>query len=129
MFPLLEPHWRLSGSTEADRSPCDTFLWVTYSTSFRHVLHVDRIIGLLVCFDALCSQTLDYFVGSFFFHPSSPLFFHFYNPLTLDRGEKRIEGVALSLNCFLLIGGIEFLWACLIFTIRVSNFFLFPLCT
>lgn len=82
MFPLLEPHWRLSGSTEADRSPCDTFLWVTYSTSFRHVLHVDRIIGLLVCFDALCSQTLDYFVGSFFFHPSSPLFFHFYNPLT-----------------------------------------------
>jgi hypothetical protein len=66
-----------------------------------------------------------YFVGSSLFHP--------FNPLMIDkRGKKRYrrEGLALSLNYFLLIRGIQFLEANLIFAIRISNFlFLFLLWT
>jgi hypothetical protein len=48
-----------------------------------------------------------YFVGSSFFYPSPPLFFHSFNPLTFDREEKRIEEMwaMLSLDYFLLING------------------------
>jgi hypothetical protein len=35
--------------------------------------------------------SLGYFVGSSFFHPSPPFFFHPFNILSLDKREKRIE--------------------------------------
>lgn len=41
---------------------------------------------------------LCYFVGSSLFHPSPPLFFYLYNPLTLYRRGKRIEERGKSLN-------------------------------
>lgn len=69
-------------------------------------------------------------VGSFF-HPSPPPFFHPFNPLTLDRREKRIErkGVSIILTLhFLVIRSIEFLGASLIFATRLSNVF-YLLCT
>jgi hypothetical protein len=65
-------------------------------------------------------------VGSFFYQ--SPLLFpHLFNPLTICRREKRIEGkeATISLEYFLLIRGIEFLGTSLIFAVRISNFFFF----
>lgn len=56
-----------------------------------------------------------------FFSP--PLFYHF-NSLIPDRREKRM-GAILLLHYFLMIRGIQFLKASLIFTTRISNFFLF----
>lgn len=55
-----------------------------------------------------------------------------FQPLTLDRREKRVgkwKGVTLSLGYFLMIRSILFLWASFTFTIRMSNFSLFLLCT
>jgi hypothetical protein len=64
--------------------------------------------------------------------PFSPLFFHSFNPLTLDRREKQKDrgkrGVALSLDYFLLIRSGQFLGASLVFEVRLYNFFLFLLC-
>jgi hypothetical protein len=57
-------------------------------------------------------------VGSFF-HPSPPLFFQPFNSLTLDRKEKEIEGKGEDI--ILMIRGIKFLGANLIFTIKISN--------
>lgn len=82
-------------------------------------------------------------VASSFFHPSPPPFFYPFNTLTLYRKEKRIEGrgtsfldkvrvrrwVMLSLGCFLPVQGVKFFGASLIFTVRISNYFLlFLLC-
>jgi hypothetical protein len=39
----------------------------------------------------VCNLIFGYFAGSFFYL-SPPLFFHPFNPLTLGRREKRIEG-------------------------------------
>jgi hypothetical protein len=63
-----------------------------------------------------------YFVDSFF-HPSPPLLFYTFNPLTLDRkGRKEGKGMMLFSEYFLLIKGVD--GANLTFTIRISNFFL-----
>jgi hypothetical protein len=74
-------------------------------------------------------------VGFSFFLFFTVFFLHPFKPLILDKREKKIEvwGLMLSLDdyslgYFLLTGGVEFLGASLIFTIRISIFFflLFP---
>jgi hypothetical protein len=78
------------------------------------------------------------FCGFFFLPPFYLLFLSLFQPLTLDKREKRIErrgkrslnkvkGESLLLDCLLLIRGTEFLGASLIF-FRISNFFLFLVC-
>jgi hypothetical protein len=70
--------------------------------------------------------SMAYSVGSSFFRPSPPLFFHPFNPLTLAEDKKRIEGEGDNDVIFRLHPddrGIKFLGASLIFTIRISNFF------
>ena len=73
-----------------------------------------------------CAAVFCYFVVSSFFHT--------FNPLTLDKGEKGIAGVGkevtLLLDYFLLIRAVEFFGANLILAVSTSNFFLLLfLCT
>ena len=65
-----------------------------------------------------------YFVSSFL-HPSPPFFPHPFNILTLDRRKdrKKKKRAMLLLIYFLMIRGIKFLGASLIFAVRISNFF------
>ena len=55
----------------------------------------------------------------------SPPILHPFNTLTLGRRGKRTGGKGgdVTLNYFLLIRGIEFLGATLIFAVRISDFF------
>lgn len=73
-----------------------------------------------------------YSVGSLSFHSSPPLSFHSFNPITLDKREKRREGkgVMLSLDYFPLMRSTGFHGTSLLFAIRITNFFsfLFLLC-
>jgi len=69
-----------------------------------------------------CNRTLGYFVGSLLPPFTTPLL-PFQPPK--DRGERK--GV-ISLDYFLLTRGVEYLGACLIFSVR-SNFFFLSLCT
>jgi hypothetical protein len=72
----------------------------------------------------MCSWT--YFCGFFFLPSFSTPFFYPFKRLTVDKTGK---GATLSVDYFLLAKNIKFLEASLIFAIRISNFFLFLLCT
>jgi hypothetical protein len=72
-------------------------------------------------------------VGSFPLPPfslSPSLLFHPFDPLTLHRREKRIEGEMVDVTVRLLPAdwGVKFLEATLNFAIRISNFFWFLHC-
>lgn len=95
---------------------CTGSLWGSYQALFAHMLFADSslsVSGLLV------------FCGFFFLQPfstPSPPF----QPLILPRREKRIEvkGSGVIIRLLPADYGYRFLGTSLIFTVRISNFFL-----
>lgn len=111
-----------------------------------HMSHRVSFPCRLIFFYSVTSVSiLGCFVGSSFFYSSPFLFFHPFNALSLDKREIKDRekeerdpwmksgirnGTRLSLDYVLLIRGIKYLGASLIFASRISDYFLFLfLCT